>query len=105
MLDIKLINERIGCVSAAEKKLEESKHRRALLDFKGHQTDCTVSVMGVMFNLSYLDRETGWASTAIRGREMLILGAQKILNAEIAKAEEVLRKAEVALNDAVVGKA
>lgn len=101
MVCIKTINSCSDAVAAAQKELVDAKNRRALLDFKGHQTECAVAVMGVHFNLSYLNRETGWSSKAIRGREMLILGAQKILNADIEKAEASLKAAEDTLRDAL----
>jgi hypothetical protein len=100
-MDIKLINERASAVEVAKKALEEAKNRRALLDFKGHQHECNVILMGVAIRLSYLDRNTGWASKAVRGREMLILGAQKLLNAEIERAEEELRAAERTLQSSL----
>lgn len=83
----------------ARAHLEAAKAARAALNLNDHQETLRVVCGKASIEVSYLDRDTSWRSTLIRGREMILLGMQKVANAEIdrCRAEVVRIKQQIAV--------
>lgn len=94
----KTIREHCDALDAAEKSLADAIAFRRALDCNGHQETISVSVGGRRIELSTLGRETGYASTLIRGREMIHLGAIKIANANVDSCRRAVAIANQALS-------
>jgi len=83
--------------------LAELKLRHAACTLSGHQKSITVEIAGVgKFGLTYCDYTTGYASRVIKGREMILLGVKKALEAMVDERAETVRQLEQQIADARV---
>lgn len=78
-----LIRMLLADLDKAKTALETAKADLNLMSLSGHQTSISVHVGNRSYPLSFLNRETGWMSKLIRGREMIMLGAKKGVMAEV----------------------
>jgi hypothetical protein len=89
-MDTQLIRELVADLDKNRGFLETAKADLGRMQLSGHQTSIYVMVGNHKYDLSYLDRSTGYMSELIRGREMLMLGAKKAMRAEVERlAQEV----------------
>lgn len=79
-------------------KLEQA---LSTMQLSGHQTPITLKIGDLAFPLTELSRETGYAATLIRGREMMMLGAKKAMRATADEAFAVLARLERQLTESV----
>ena len=83
IMDTRVIREMCAQLDEAKNQHAIAVESRKVLDFGGHQDVVKVVIGKTSIDVSYLGRETGWASTVIRGREMIVLGMQKVANANV----------------------
>lgn len=67
----------------ARTRLHAAVEQRKALDLGGHQKTLTVCIGDSRVTVTECDRDTGYMSKCIRGREMILLGMQKVINAEV----------------------
>ena len=78
---IENLNSATEQLDRASKRLDELKHARKLLDFRGHQEEAKIRIAGVLVEINYMD--SGYAQRVKKGYEMIQLGAQKVYNGMI----------------------
>jgi len=82
----------------AQAALEQAKKDRAAVNCSARSQDrISVNVNGVYIEITELDR--GYCAQVIRGREMIALGAAKLLNEHVARHESNVAKKKAELQE------
>lgn len=93
-IDTDKMRELLNKLDEARKRLEDVLQAREHLNLTGHHHDVGVKIGNRVFDISHKTYGSDWNSTIIRGREMMLLGAQKAMNAEIDRCSEVVKDLE-----------
>ena len=96
-------NIRILCESLdkCRSELNSAKQFREGLNFNGHQEIARVILGKSSIDVSWLGRETGYMSKLISGRDMILLGMQKVANANIDYWEKKVQQATMELQKSI----
>lgn len=77
------------------------KESLSAMEFKGHQENLIVKIGDVTLHVTEVTRETGYSAKVKRGYEMIALGAKKVVQSALDKAEENVKLCEQKVREAV----
>lgn len=87
-------------LNAEREKLELFKTRLASCELNGHQSEITVTVGNAKMQLRVTELDRGYASRAIRGREIILLGIKKTIAAMVDDQTQIVKDLETQINEA-----
>ena len=96
--ELKALCDRLATERAELGKL---KMKLSACNLSGHQHDISINVSGIgSVQLTAITRETGYAASLIRGREMIMLGVKKILLEAVEQQSAIVAATKQKIADA-----